>query len=139
VESLNFDMSTKQLKSLQSFLDTQIRSQLVTLTNKGGNEDDWFLRILESVSDRMIGEDKSEFKDKREILKEEPITKSLVNENYIICPSPIAIAWNPQGQLTISEHKSIPRIKGSYMGTRKFLNFALESSKTNILPNSTKE
>ena len=88
---------------------------------------------MENLSQRMVIEEKSEFKDKREILKEEPIVKSLVNENYIICPSPIAIAWNPQGQLTISEHRTIPRVKGAYIGNRRFLNFAFESSKSSSM------
>lgn len=130
LESINFHMEPRQQKAFQSFLDAQMRSQIKAIATKGSNEDDWLKHILEALSERLADEDKSEFHDKRQILKEEPIVKCQVNENYIICPSPIAIAWSPQGQLTISEHRTIPRVKGAYIGNRRFLNFAFDNSKS---------
>lgn len=136
LESANFEMSPRQLKNLQRFFDSQMK----TITIKNAPEEDWLLHILEKISQRMASEDKSEFKDKREIINEEAIDKSLVNENYIICPSPIAIAWNPMGQLTISQHRTIPRAKGSYIGNRRFLTYAFESCKPgNLLVRSKEE
>ena len=54
IESLNFKADPKQLKQLQRFLDSNIKSHIKHQFNKAALEEEWLFHLLSGFSEKLV-------------------------------------------------------------------------------------